>query len=124
QRLIINAVANWQLNQHWGVGFKWRLQSGQLITPLADVTCPDSNDLYTPVYGSLNSERLPVYHKLDLRADRTFRLKNGRVLDFYVEILIVYPRKNVTAFPYERGDYSPRNDLNDLPTTVSFGIKV
>ncbi|QQD20787.1 hypothetical protein GJQ54_02920 [Oceanospirillaceae bacterium ASx5O] len=124
QPLIINAVANWQLNQHWDVGFKWRLQSGQLITPLADVTGPDSNDLYTPVYGSLNSERLPVYHKLDLRADRTFRLKNGRELDFYAEILNVYARKNVTGYQYEGADYSTRKDVNDLPTIVSFGIKV
>src|SRR5690606_10946530 len=83
QPLIINAVANWQLNPHWDIGFKWRLQSGQLVTPITNPGIP-------PVYGSLNSERLPVYHKLDLRADRTFRLKNGRELDFYAEILNVY----------------------------------
>ena len=124
QPLIINAVANWQLNPHWDIGFKWRLQSGQLITPLADVTGPDSNDLYTPVYGSLNSERLPIYHKLDLRADRTFVLKNGREMDFYIELLNVYARKNVIGYQYEGADYSKREEVNDLPTILSFGIKL
>lgn len=124
QPLIINAVANWQLNPHWDIGFKWRLQSGQLITPLADVTGPDGSGLYTPVYGSLNSERLPIYHKLDLRADRTFLLKNGREMDFYIELLNVYARKNVIGYQYEGADYSKREEVNDLPTILSFGIKV
>ncbi len=117
QPLIINAVANWQLNPHWDIGFKWRLQSGQLVTPITNPGIP-------PVYGSLNSERLPVYHKLDLRADRTFLLKNGREMDFYIELLNVYARKNVIGYQYEGADYSKREEVNDLPTILSFGIKV
>ncbi len=123
QPLIINTVANWKLNENWEVGFKWRLQSGQLVTPLESVTGPDSEGLYTPIYGDLNSERLPVYHKLDVRADRTFRFASGWEMDFYGEILNLYGRQNVTGYTYEGADYGKKVEVNDLPTIVSFGIK-
>jgi len=125
QPVIINMVANYQANKHWEIGFKWRYQSGQLITPLerAEPTpTADNPDLHQPIYGELNSERLPAYHKLDVRADRTFVFKSWE-MDFYAEILNLYGRENVTGYDYEGADYGKRVESTDLPTIVSFGIK-
>ncbi|WP_420591946.1 TonB-dependent receptor plug domain-containing protein [Bacterioplanoides sp.] len=123
QPVIINMVANYQYNKHWQIGFKWRYQSGQLITPLLRAE-QDKNDpkLYNPVYGETNSQRLPAYHKLDVRADRTFVFKTWE-MDFYAEILNLYGRSNVVDYEYEGADYSNREEVTDLPTIVSFGIK-
>ena len=123
QPVIVNMVANYQYNRDWQVGFKWRFQSGQLITPLEGaVQDPDNSELYNPVYGELNSERLPAYHKLDVRADRTFVFKSWE-MDFYAEVLNVYGRQNVIDYEYEGADYSNREEVTDLPTIISFGIK-
>lgn len=123
QPVIINAVANYQYNRDWQIGFKWRYQSGQLITPLEGAVQDEDNPaLYNPIYGDLNSERLPAYHKLDVRADRTFVFKRWE-MDFYAEILNLYGRSNVVDYEYEGADYSNREDVTDLPTIVSFGIK-
>ncbi len=123
QPLIINAVANYQLNDHWQIGAKWRFQSGQLITPLEGaVQNPDNPELYDPIYGELNSERLPSYHKLDIRADRTFYY-TGWEMDLYFELLNAYARKNVVDYEYKNADYSEREEVEDLPTIISFGIK-
>lgn len=125
QPVIINMVANYQYNKHWQIGFKWRYQSGQLVTPLEQaVATPtaDNPDLHQPIYGDLNSERLPSFHKLDVRADRTFVFKRWE-MDFYAEILNLYGRKNVSGYSYEGADYSNREEETGLPTIVSFGIK-
>lgn len=125
QPVIVNLVANYQYDKRWQLGFKWRYQSGQLITPVlrADPTpTAENKDLHTPVYGKTNSERLPAYHKLDVRADRTFVFKSWE-MDFYAEILNLYGRKNVTGYEYKGADYSEREESTDLPTIFSFGIK-
>ncbi len=123
QPVIINTVANYQWNDNWQIGFKWRYQSGQLITPLETaVQDADNPELYNPIYGSLNSERLPAYHKLDVRADRTFNFTNWD-MDLYVEVLNLYGRDNVIGYEYEGADYSKREEVTDLPMIISFGIK-
>jgi hypothetical protein len=48
-------------------------------------------------FGALHSERLPVYHRLDLRASRTWALRKGR-LTFYVDVQNLYDRKNLAGF--------------------------
>lgn len=122
QPVIINAVANYQLNANWDIGFKWRYQSGQLVTPLLDAEFNNDTGLYDPIYGRINSERLPDFHKLDVRADRSFRF-DGWDMDLYVEILNVYARDNVIGYSYKNADYSEREDVTDLPTIASVGIK-
>lgn len=124
QPLIINTVANYQWNEHWQIGIKWRLQSGQLVTPIISAEQDASDpELYNPVYGELNSRRLPLYHKLDLRLERAF-YSGGRDIQLYLEVLNLYGRKNVIGYEYQNADYSERKDVTDLPTIASVGIKL
>lgn len=124
QPLVINAVANYQWNDHWEIGAKWRYQSGQLITPLLGAEQDSNNpELYNPVYGELNSERLPSYHKLDVRADRTYYF-TGWEMDLYLEVLNLYARDNVVDYQYKNADYSEREEVTDLPTIMSVGVKL
>lgn len=123
QPWIVNLVSNHELNQDWTLGFKWRYQSGQLITPVVSAaqTNVDNPDKYVPVYGDLNSRRLPDIHKLDIRLDRNYQYKKWN-MDLYVEVLNVYNQANVSGYKYN-GDYTDKEDITGLPTIVSFGIK-
>ncbi len=123
QPVIVNLVANYQWDDDWQLGFKWRVQSGQLVTPIDDVVVDSNNpDLYNPIYGKPYSERLPVYHRLDVRADRTYRFARWE-MDLYIEVLNLYAQRNVIDYNYDNADYSERNDVLDLPFIPSFGIR-
>ena len=50
-----------------------------------------------PALGTLSSERLPVYHRLDLRASRSWRLRGGE-LELFFDVQNVYDRENVAGF--------------------------
>ena len=50
-----------------------------------------------PVFGPVYGERLPAYHRLDLRASREWRPKKG-VLTFFLDVQNVYDRQNVAGF--------------------------
>lgn len=140
----LNALANYQWDQNWSVGLRWRYQSGALTTPVqsdnpsdrvfqdtdgnifiesdSHPAGPDDVFLqYTPNYAKINSRRLPAYHRLDFRADRTFKRKNCD-LDLYWEIINVYNRLNVSDYNYN-GDYTERENVTSLPTIFSVGLK-
>lgn len=123
QPWIVNLVSNYQITPAWQLGFKWRYQSGQLVTPINGATQnPDNPDLYDPIYGELNSERLPASHRLDVRADRSFHYASWD-MDLYIEILNVYNQRNVTGYSYSEADYSVKEKEVDLPMMPSVGIK-
>ena len=84
---------NWQLSAAWQFHTGWpytdqifslvRLNDGTLTTSW--------------VYGPVGGLRAPSYHRLDLRATRTYRLKHG-TLRAYADIFNAYDRQNVVGF--------------------------
>jgi hypothetical protein len=95
---------NVRLARAWNLNLAWRYHTGWPTTPVrADVTAgpadPDNSE--TPelaaVFGPLNSERLPPYHRLDLRASRRWALRSGG-LTFFVDVQNLYDRRNLSGF--------------------------
>jgi hypothetical protein len=80
-------------------------------------TWPDGR--VRPLYGGLNSQRLPAYHRLDLRADRRF----SRDLSAYFELINAYNRKNVAGYSWN-ATYTERGTVQQLPIFVSFGLQL
>jgi hypothetical protein len=98
--ILFNLVANRRLGDYWLLGFRWTYQSGGRYTPIVDLVPSSTNpSVLEPVYGQLNSQQYPDYHRLDLRAEYT-RPKNWGYWKFYVDILNAYGRKNVTGYEY------------------------
>ena len=85
--------------RHWRVNMAWRYHTGWPTTPLTLVEeeGSDGDSRFVPATGHLNSERLPAYHRLDLRASRSIPVKRGE-LRFFVDIQNVYNRKNASGF--------------------------
>lgn len=122
--LVINMVGNYRWNEHWQLGLKWRYESGQLVTPLEGVEADDNvAGLYNPIYGDPFSERLPAYHRLDVRADRNFQFTSWN-MDLYIEVINLYARENVTGYRYLNADYSEREAVKDLPPLASVGVRM
>lgn len=118
QPLIATLVANWHQSDEWQFGAKWSWHSGSPVTPIVGTgTYPDGR--IRPLYGEINSERLPGYHRLDLRADRIFSPN----FKGYAELINAYNRKNVSGYNYS-ADYSSRKPVTQLPLLVSFGIEM
>ena len=98
--VLFNLVGNRLIGKFWTLGFRWTYQSGARYTPIVDLL-PSSTyaNVLEPVYGKLNSQRYPAYHRLDLRAEYT-RPKNWGYWKFYVDVLNAYDRKNITGYEY------------------------
>lgn len=126
QPWILNLVANYRLKSQWELGLKWRLQSGQLITPVVGATQglnPKYPEIYTPIYGDINSVRLPFYSKVDLRAQKNYRF-NSWELGVYFDVLNALGTNNIVGYSYEsKEDYSEREDIPDFPAFFAMGFK-
>ncbi len=118
----LKLVGNYKITSQWTFGAKWLYHSGSPYTPVVGSTLrPLTTDQYLPIYGDLNSSRLPAYHKLDLRLDRDF-IYNTWKLNTYLEIINVYNQKNVADYSYNN-DYSVRDPVYQLPRLISIGIQ-
>jgi outer membrane cobalamin receptor len=80
---------NWQLSASWQFHTGW---------PYTDInyyltTLNNGSLIYSWTYGPLRGLRAPAYHRLDLRATRTYRLKRG-TLRAFVDIFNAYDQIN------------------------------
>lgn len=119
QPVIATVVAHLPWNERWSYGLKWSAHSGSPYTPVIGLngTWPDGR--VRPLYGGLNSQRLPAYHRLDLRADRRFT----RDFSGYFEIINAYNRRNVAGYSYD-ATYTKRETVEQLPIFFSFGLQL
>ena len=106
----------------------WRYRSGWPTTPVRSVLLPDPDDPdeleNQLVFGRLNSERLGVYHRLDLRASHRVPLSRGSLL-LFLDVQNVYDRANDAGFDVtiddETGEIIARGGAvaRDLPVAGS-----
>ncbi len=118
QTHTLNLYANTRLGRSWSLSLAWRYHTGWPTTPVSLVEVPgapggdgeeegeegeepeepaEEEPQLVPVLGPLYSERLPSYHRLDLRASRAWQLRAGR-LTFFLDLQNVYDRKNQAGF--------------------------
>jgi hypothetical protein len=110
--VILNLVANYQINDLWNIGFRWKAQSGSLYTPIIGLEESTTQPgIMNPVYGRNNSEQLPTYHRLDIRVERIRHYSWGS-FTFFTDLLNAYANENIDGY-----DYSPNGD--DLVTPPS-----
>lgn len=117
QPVIANLVGQYKLNDRWEFGLKWSYHSGAPFTPVVGTGLfPDGR--VRPIYGPVNSERVPAYHRLDLRVDAKFSPR----LAAYFELINAYNRRNISGYSYS-GDYRTREEVRQLPILPSLGVK-
>ncbi|MBI3815332.1 MAG: TonB-dependent receptor [Nitrospinae bacterium] len=117
---IATLITSYKLSKKWEAGFKWRYSSGLPYTPVIG-RYQNNTGRWRPVYGTLNSDRFPDYHRLDLRVDRHFIFQSYK-MSAYLEILNVYNRQNIQAIDYN-ADYTKEEKIYQLPLFPFFGIR-
>lgn len=117
---IVNLVAKYETDFKWTFSARWRYQSGSPYTPVTGSYVTD-DDRRRPIYAEANSERLPAYHQLDLRADRDYLYNNWK-LGIFVELLNAYNQENVTGYDYNE-EYTEKTPVTGLPIFPSIGFK-
>jgi hypothetical protein len=114
-------VGTYKLSEAWSFGMKWNYHSGTPYTPITGTSgaYPDGRPI--PVYAGVNSGTLPVYHRLDLRADRNYVFDRWK-LSTYFEVNNVYQRKNIVGYSYDP-TYTTRDPVYAFVLPFSFGVQ-
>lgn len=118
---ILTAVAGYDFGAGWTVGARFRLVSGNPDTPIDSAFYDSFTDVFVPVYGEINSERLGTFHQLDLRIDKVWTFDVWK-LNLYLDVQNVYNRANPEGWTYNY-DYSERSELSGLPILPILGMK-
>ncbi|WP_437817875.1 TonB-dependent receptor domain-containing protein [Sorangium sp. So ce1078] len=135
QTHILTVLGSYRLGDGWEFGARFRLVSGNLVTPNVCNVNEQSCDAYrtnalfyaptgtyTPIpFSGPNSERLPPFHQLDLRLDKSWKFKTWQ-LSAYLDVQNVYNNANSEAIQYNY-NYTARQYVTGLPILPSFGMR-
>lgn len=135
QTHVLTMLGSFRIGRGWEAGARFRLVSGPLITPvICDPTAPDcntkrlnavfhapSNQYYAIPSGADNSERLPLFHQLDLRVDKTWQFKSWKFA-FYLDIQNVYNNQAAEGLSYNF-NFTNRQYVTGLPILPTVGFR-
>ena len=122
QTHILTVVGNVTIGWGIDIGLRFRLVSGNPATPVVGSSYDADSDLYLPIFGKTNSERLPLFHQLDLRIDKKWQRKWVDVT-LYLDVQNVYNHDNVEGHAYSY-DYKQKEYFTGIPVLPSIGLKV
>ena len=110
QRHTVYADLNYRPNGKWHFNFSWNFYQGW---PRTDYTyryqtLPNGDLHFYAVHSEYNGKQYPAYHRLDVRANRQFKLEHGSITAF-LHLVNVYNRQNLKKF-----DLDTRNDAEEL----------
>ncbi|HVY49024.1 MAG TPA: TonB-dependent receptor, partial [Minicystis sp.] len=135
QTHILTIIGSYNFGGGWEFGARFRLISGNLVTPNvcdpASVGCDPlrvnallaaASGSYVAIpYTSSYAERLPLFHALDLRVDKSWRFASWQ-LSAYLDVENAYNHANVEGIMYNY-DYTQRSWVTGLPIIPSFGMR-
>lgn len=120
QTHILSLVARYELPANWSVGARWRLVSGRPVTPFVGGVFQEDRDAYEGLKGAPNSERLPMFHMLDLRVDKRWVFDQW-ALSTYLSVSNTYNRANAQDISYSF-DYRQKEVVAGLPILPILGV--
>lgn len=106
----------------WLAGLRARLASGAPRTPVTGSYRNLSSGAYEPIFGALDSTRLPAFFQLDARVERSFELASGGRLSFALEVLNLTAHEQAEEFLYSES-YAPAGYLLGLPPLLNVAVR-
>ena len=127
---ILTVLGSYRLGRGWEFGMRFRLSSGYMYTPSAYGFYDENIGTYLPLSSyPTNNSRLPLFHALDVRIDKTWQFKvcstceTPGKLALYLDILNVYNQGNVDGYSYDY-NFTHSAQANDLPIIPSLGLRL
>ncbi len=116
-------LGSWEFAHTWRVGLRFQYTSGAPFTPVGAGAFLADSGAYLPVYEALgkNSQRMPAFHRLDLRLDKRWTFDRW-VLSAYLDIQNVYYHANPVGTGYSY-DFAEHAHYRGLPILPSVGIR-
>jgi hypothetical protein len=121
QTHVLTALASYDLGRGFDLGARVRYATGYPRTPVVDAYYDARRDLYEPVLGAKNSERIPDFVELDLRLAKRWSLGTSE-LETYLDVQNVTNRDTPEEIAYSP-DYSERRYVSGLPILPLIGVR-
>ncbi len=122
QTHILTVLGSYQLGSGWEVGARFRLVSGNLTTPQQYGFYDANTGVYLPTLAVPPfGERLPLFHQLDVRVDKTWRLGSRGNIHAYLDVINAYNQGNVEAVSYNYNQ-TKRSYVTGLPFIPNLGL--
>lgn len=118
-RHIFSLTATRKFGKSWDIGMKWRYVAGGPYTPYdvetsSRIEAWDARKQPYYDYSRFNAGRLPAFHQLDIRVDKSFFFKKWSLI-LYADIQNIYNYKEKgpdVLVPQENPDGSYKTDPN------------
>jgi len=121
QTHILTLLGSYRLGRGWELGARFRLVSGNLYTPSSYGFWDENNGTNLAIRYPVNSERLPLFHQLDIRVDKTWDFRRWK-FSAYLDVQNVYNSPNAEAIQYNF-NYTARQYITGLPLLPSLGLR-
>ncbi len=121
QPVVLTALASHELPRGWRLGARARFSSGNPYTPVVNRFFDLSSRQFLPVYGPVDSARLPSFFQLDLRFDKQWTFDRWS-LDFYLDLQNATNAQNVEVIGYTF-DFSEEDSVTQIPIVPAFGLR-
>jgi outer membrane receptor protein involved in Fe transport len=123
QSHVVNAVAAVDLGRGFEVGLRARYATGLPRTPVVSASYDSRRDLYQPVFGPVNSTRLPAFVQVDLRVSKRFRLARDSELETYLDVQNVSNRQNAEEVIYDQ-TFTKKGFIRGVPILPVLGARL
>ncbi len=121
QTNVLTALASYDLGHGFEVGARFRYSTGYPRTPVTGAYFDNRAGAYEPIFGALNSIRIPDFLQLDVRVSKRFKI-GASELEAYLDVQNVTDRSNAEEIVYSL-DYSQRRYITGLPILPVLGAR-
>jgi TonB family protein len=117
----LTVLGSYNLGHGFRVGGKFRLVSGNPYTPCVGGLLNGGSGSYDCIQGTVNSRRIPAFHQLDLRVDKTWDFESYKI-SAYLDVQNAYNRANPEGISYNYR-YTKPDWQTGIPMIPSLGLR-
>jgi hypothetical protein len=122
----LTVLGSYRLGNGWEAGARFRVVSGNMTTPV--LRYPELQALQdfdvganVPLQGEPFSDRLPIFHQLDVRIEKNWQFRDWRLMA-YLDVWNAYNNAAVEGIQYNF-NFTERAPQTGLPIIPSLGVR-